>query len=203
MCLSVFTAAQFVVFSVAWRRTGPGLLGLSAPLVWVTLEFLYPNLFPWRMAHTQMDVPLLLQVGDLTGPYALSFALVWMSSSVVLLQWRPLLAAAAMAVAILGYGAMRLPQVERAMAAAPAARVALVQGNVSIREKDNVKYFDINLEKYRQLSATVQDDVDLIVWPETVNQHWVPAEATGLDAANNPFPNLRTTLIFGGLAYRL
>jgi len=215
LCLSVFTAAQFVVFAVAWRRTGPGLLGLSAPLIWVTLEFLYPNLFPWRMAHSQMKVPWLLQVGDLTGPYALSFALVWMASSVAFLiadrvpraartrQWRPLLAATAMAVAILAYGAVRLPQIERTMADAPAARVALVQGNVSIKEKDNVKYFDINLEKYRQLSATVQEDVDLIVWPETVNQHWVSTEATMLGAADNPFQNLRTNLIFGGLAYRL
>ena len=215
LCLSVFTAAQFVVFAVAWRRTGPGLLGLSAPLIWVTLEFLYPNLFPWRMAHSQMKVPWLLQVGDLTGPYALSFALVWMASSVAFLiadrvpraartrQWRPLLAATAMAVAILAYGAVRLPQIERTMADAPAARVALVQGNVSIKEKDNVKYFDINLEKYRQLSATVQEDVDLIVWPETVNQRWVSTEATMLGAADNPFQNLRTNLIFGGLAYRL
>src|SRR5204863_1969942 len=94
-------------------------------------------------------------------------------------------------------------QVERTMADAPAARVALVQGNVSIREKDNVKYFDVNLEKYRQLSETVQDQVDLIVWPETVNQHWVPTGATTLEAADNPFQNLRTNLIFGGLAYRL
>jgi apolipoprotein N-acyltransferase len=89
------------------------------------------------------------------------------------------------------------------MADAPVARVALVQGNVSIKEKDNVKYFDINLEKYRQLSAPVQDDVDLIIWPETVNQHWVSAEATMLGAADNPFQSLRTNLIFGGLAYRL
>jgi len=216
VCLSAFTAAQFVVFAVAWRRTGPGFLGLSAPLIWVTLEFLYPNLFPWRMAHSQMHVPLLLQVGDLTGPYALSFALVWVASSVALLiadrvpprvawarQSRPLLGATAMTGAILAYGVVRLPQIERIMADAPAARVALVQGNVSIKEKDNIKYFDVNLEKYRQLSATVQDQVDLLVWPETVNQHWVSTEATMLEAANNPFHNLRTNLIFGGLAYRL
>jgi hypothetical protein len=51
VCLSAFTAAQFVVFAVAWRRTGPGFLGLSAPLIGVTLEFLYPNLFRggWRI----------------------------------------------------------------------------------------------------------------------------------------------------------
>jgi apolipoprotein N-acyltransferase len=167
------------------------------------------------MAHSQMQMPLLLQVGDFTGPYALSFAIVWMASSVALLiadfsrpraewarQWRPLFAATTMAAAILVYGAVRLPQVERTMANAPAVRVALVQGNVSIKEKVNVSYFDVNLEKYRQLSANVQDDVDLIVWPETVNQHWVSTEATVLEPADNPFRNLRTNLIFGGLAYR-
>lgn len=92
-----------------------------------------------------------------------------------------------MAVAILAYGTVRLPQVERTMADAPAARVALVQGNVSIQEKDDLKYFDVDLEKYRQLSATVQDQVNLIVWPETMNQHWVSTEAARLEAADHPF----------------
>jgi apolipoprotein N-acyltransferase len=207
LLLTALTSLQFVLFAIAWRRCGWGPLGISAPLLWVSLEFLYPNLFPWRMAHCQLEVPLLLQVGDLTGPYGLSFAIVWVSSGVALLfqqprRRAPLAAAAAMALAIVVYGLIRLPQIERAMAAAPTVRVALVQGNIGIKEKGNISYFEVNLEKYRQLSLAVQDEVDLIVWPETVNQNWVPAEAALLDPSENPFPDLRTHLIFGGLAYR-
>jgi apolipoprotein N-acyltransferase len=93
--------------------------------------------------------------------------------------------------------------IDRAMQLAPTARVALVQGNVSIKEKGNVKYFDINLQRYQRLSEDVQDAVDVIVWPETVSQHWVEADATRLEGKGNPFEDLHTHLIFGGLAFRL
>jgi apolipoprotein N-acyltransferase len=206
-CLTVFTASQFVLFALAWQRTGPGPLALAAPLLWVSLEFLFPNLFPWRMANCQLHVPLLLQVGDLTGPFGLSFVMVWVSAALAELSARrrvvPLAAAATATLGIVVYGAWRLPVVERAAATAAKARVVLVQGNVGIKEKGDVRYFDINLDKYQELSEPVQDAADLIVWPETVSQHWVPADATRLDGKENPFDNLRTHLIFGGLAFRV
>ena len=205
--LTVFTAVQFVLFALAWQRTGPGPLALAAPLLWVSLEFLFPNLFPWRMAHCQLRVPVLLQIGDLTGPYGLSFVMVWVSAALAELiahrRIAPLVAAATAAMGIVVYGAWRLPVVERAAASAPTARVALVQGNVGIKEKGDVRYFDVNLDKYQELSEPEQDATDLIVWPETVNQHWVQADAARLDAKENPFDNLRTHLIFGGLAFRV
>ncbi len=208
LCLSLFTATQFVLFALAWQRTGPGPLGLAAPLLWVTLEFLFPNLFPWRMANCQFAVPLVMQIGDLTGPYGLSFVMVWVSAGLALLaarprRVRPLAAAAAASAAVIAYGALRLPVVERAMRAAPTFRVALVQGNVGIKEKGDYRYFDVNIDKYQQLSREVQDGVDLLIWPETVSQYWLATEATQLVGQYNPFPDLHTHLVFGGLAFRL
>jgi apolipoprotein N-acyltransferase len=208
LCLSVFAATQFVLFALAWRRSGPGPLGLAAPVLWVSLEFLFPNLFPWRLANSQLAVPLVMQIGDLTGPYGLSFVMVWVSAGLVLLAARPrrvwpLVAAVAGSAAVIAYGAWRLPAVERAMRAAPTFRVALVQGNVGIKEKGDYHYFDVNIDKYQQLSRQVQDSVDLLIWPETVSQYWVATEAAQLAGKYNPFPDLRTHLIFGGLAFRL
>ena len=171
------------------------------------LYFLFPNLFPWRMAHCQFHVPALLQVGDLTGPYGLSFVIVWVSAALAELIARrrviPLVAAATATIAVVAYGLWRLPQVDDAIASAPSVRVALVQGNVGIKEKGDIRYFDVNLEKYLELSEPEQDVADLIVWPETVSQHWVQAEAVRLDEKENPFADLRTHLIFGGLAFHL
>ncbi len=207
VCLSLYTASQFVLFALAWRRTGPGPLALAAPLLWVSLELLFPNLFPWRMAHCQLHVPVLLQVGDLTGPFGLSFVMVWVSAALAELIARrrgaPLVAAASATLALVGYGVWRLPVVERAIASAPTVRVALVQGNVGIKEKGDVRYFDVNLDKYLELSEPRQDSTDLIVWPETVSQHWVQADAIRLEEKENPFDGLRTHLVFGGLAFRL
>ena len=206
-CLTLFTASEFVLFALAWQRSGPGPLALAAPLLWVSLEFLFPNLFPWRMANCQLHLPVLLQIGDVTGPFGLSFVMVWISAA--LAEWIarrrfiPLVAAATATLAVVLYGMWRLPIVERATANAPTVRVALVQGNVGIKEKGDVRYFDVNLDTYQQLSEPQQDGVDLIVWPETVSQRWVPADASQLDEKDNPFDDLHTHLIFGGLTFRL
>src|SRR5207244_3159045 len=113
-----------------------------------------------------------------------------------------LIAAGVATVAVVVYGAIRLALVDAAMHAAPTVRVGLVQGNVSIKEKGEVRYFDINLDKYQQLSEDLQDKVDIIVWPETVSQRWVPADAPRLEGKDNPFDDLRSHLVFGGLAFR-
>jgi apolipoprotein N-acyltransferase len=199
---------QFVLLALALRRTGIGPLALSAPLVWVTLEFLYPHLFPWRLGHSQFMAPVLIQIGDITGPYGLSFVMLWFAAGVARLfgeprDVKPVLVALAAAVGVIIYGAIRLPVVDAAMQAAPKIKVALAQGNITIKEKGDFRYFDVNLDKYAELSLAQQDGADLLVWPETVSQHWIPADSTRLGAKEMPFAGLKTYLYFGGLAYRL
>jgi len=205
-CLSAFSALQFVLFAAGMRGLGCGPLGLAAPLLWVALEFLFPNLFPWRMGNSQMEMPVLLQVGDLTGPYGLSFAIVWFNAGIALAlgrprRWLPLLAAAAAAALVVLYGALRMPVVQQAIDAAPPVAVGLVQGNVGIHEKGNIALFDINLETYRELSAPLAPAVDVLIWPESVAQWWVPVQETLLAPKHNPFVGVASFLIFGGLAY--
>jgi apolipoprotein N-acyltransferase len=112
ICLSVFTACQFVVFALALHRTGPGPMALAAPMLWVSLEYLYPNLFPWRMANCQLQAPVLLQMGDLTGPYGLSFVMVWVAAAVAALaahprRVAPALAALTATIGLIVYGWVR------------------------------------------------------------------------------------------------
>src|SRR6185503_1034865 len=66
--LGLFTAL------VSW--IGPLPLGVTAPLAFTAVEFLYPSLFPWRLAHSQYHVTPLLQSGELAGPTVLGFAIV-------------------------------------------------------------------------------------------------------------------------------
>ncbi len=205
LCLSLYSAAQLGCFALVLRRLGPGPLALAAPVVWVALEYLYPNLFPWRMANSQRELPLLMQVGDLTGPYGLSFVIVWVSAALAAtIRWRrwwSLVAALAALAFVWSYGLARWPQVEEALATAPTLRVGLVQGNVGIVEKSNAAYFDINVEKYRALSKPLQREVDVLIWPETVAHEWIPQRARRLQPPEHPFPGLESQLIFGGLGY--
>lgn len=205
-CLSLYSACQFALFALALRYTGAGPLAILPAVLWVALEFLYPNLFPWRMANTQFEASVLTQIGDVTGPFGLSFVIVWIQSALVATlrerrRWPALAAAAAALGAVAAYGAWRIPIVRAAIDAAPVVRVGLVQGNIGIVEKRDVAYFDINLERYRQLSAPLEQDVDLLIWPETVSQEWVPTDLATLPDDANPYPGLRIPLIYGGLAY--
>ncbi len=207
LCLSAYSAAEFVLFALGVRLLGFGRLGLAVPVLWVGLEFLYPNLFPWRMANSQFRAPLLIQIGDLTGPFGLSFVILWVNAGIALLLRRPrrlapLAAAATAVVVVLSYGAERLASVEAAVARAPTVRVGLVQGNIGIREKGDVALFEINVGRYAELSEALQGDVDVLVWPESVAQWWVPADAPRLEPKQHPMPRLRKFLVFGGLAYR-
>lgn len=205
LCLSVFSAGEFALFALAARRLGPGPLGIAAPVVWVAIEFLYPNLFPWRMGHSQLEWTTMLQIGDLTGPYGMSFVLVWCGAGLAQVihrrRWLPLAAAVAAALAVYSYGAWRWDQITAVTAASPRLRVGLVQGNVGIVEKSDAAYFEINVEKYRALSRRLQDDVDVLIWPETVSHGWIAQSTTRLAPGEDPFPDLATYLIFGGLGY--
>lgn len=204
-CLSLYSATQLVLFAWGFHRLGFGPLGLAAPVLWVSLEFLFPNLFPWRMANSQLQAPLLMQSGDLAGPYLLSFVMLWVSAGLALLLRTPrraaaLAAASVSAALVVAYGAWRVPRVQQAIDAAPRVTVGLVQGNVGIKEKGNVALFDVNLDLYRELSGPLQD-ADVVIWPESVSQHWVPADAEAVPTKHNPYPGTSAYLIYGGLAY--
>src|SRR5262249_5091755 len=83
VALSLFASLQFVIFALCVGRAGFGIAAINPALFWVTLEFFFPNLFPWRLANSQRDVSVLLQIGDLTGPFGLSFVMVWAGAAVV------------------------------------------------------------------------------------------------------------------------
>jgi apolipoprotein N-acyltransferase len=204
--LSAASALQFVLFAWGFRALRFGPLGLAVPVLWVMLEFVFPNLFPWRMGNSQLEATVLLQSGDLAGPYLLSFVVVWASTGLALAlraprRLAPLAAAAGAAALLLGYGLWRMPAVQAAIDAAPVVPVGLVQGNIGIREKGNVALFDINLDTYRTLSAPLQERVELLIWPESVAQEWVEDGVERLPAAAHPYPGTRAFLVYGGLAY--
>jgi apolipoprotein N-acyltransferase len=77
-----------------------------------------------------------------------------------------------------------------------------VQGNVGIHEKGNVALFDVNLEHYRELSAPLQSQVDLLIWPESVAQWWTEVGDDHVSDKHNPYIGTSAYLIYGGLAFQ-
>lgn len=208
LALSLYSAVQFVLFALAVRRAGFGPFGLWPALVWVSLEFLYPNLFPWRMAHTQLQVPTFLQVGELTGPFGLSLVIVWLSASIALAAERGVrnarsafVLAVMTAAGVWVFGLVRLPVVDQAMAEAPGIRVGVIQGNLSLEEKGDIRFFESNLSTYRRLSEALASKVDVTIWPETVIAAPIPREMKELPSAAVTQLGISGPLLTGALTY--
>ena len=194
--LSLYSSLEFV------------LLALHPAIFWVTLEFFYPSLFPWRMANCQLQVPVLLQVGDLTGPFGLSLCMVWTSAALAAATRRGLgparwaLGGAPVAVAaVVLYGSVRLPAIEQAITAAAPVRVGIVQGNLTIEEKLDVRYLEGNLETYKTLTERLSPEPDVVIWPESVITEPLPRTLRKLSDSGRARLGLRRPLFAGALTY--
>jgi apolipoprotein N-acyltransferase len=211
LILTAYGACQFALFAAGFRwvrERRPGLVAgalglLVAPVLWTAIEFLFPNLFPWRVGHSQRGVPILMQVGDLTGPYGLSFAMVYFAAGVARALERPrAMVAPAVAVAlVVAYGVVRDREMADLLASVRPVSVGIVQGNLTLDEKRHESRFDANVERYRQLSASISPPPDVLVWPETVVEWGIPHDALDLDRLD-PLPGAKTPLVFGAVSYR-
>ena len=200
--LALYSALPFAIAAGVLRRIGPSAPLVLAPALWAAIEFLFPALFPWRIAHSQREVTILLQTGDFGGPFVLSFVMAYVAAGVARLpRARALIAPAVAVLAVVLYGAWRMPQIERAIADAPAFRVGVVQGNLLLDEKRQRDLFESNVARYRRLSSGITPPPDVFIWPETVVEWGIPLETPTLRGLD-PFPNAPAPLLFGAVAYR-
>ena len=166
--------AQRFIVRRSWK------MFLVLPAGWVILEYvrnLLINGFGWNLlAHTQWNWLPLIQIADFTGVYGVSFLVVLgnlLLGQVVTGQKATarisisVLGAAGLCLAgVLGYGQIRLRQVDRFEA--PSFKVAVVQGNIPQPEKWDEAFAEGIWKRYEQLSQTAaQGRPDLILWPET------------------------------------
>ncbi|HEX5065795.1 MAG TPA: apolipoprotein N-acyltransferase [Myxococcota bacterium] len=180
LAYSLWFAGRFALFALGYRflrgRGAPVALAALLPLL--AIEGLYPDLFPVHVGVALIDQIAWIQVADLGGPLALS-ALVVLANAALFETWRyardrrprPVLVwvlTPALALGVWGYGRQRIREVEREMAAAPALRLGIVQGNLSTLSKrsDPEAVARAYLAQTRELLAA--GDVDLVIWPETV-----------------------------------
>jgi apolipoprotein N-acyltransferase len=192
-----------LLYRLLRRRGLPVALAGGAPLLGV--EAFWPDLFPVHVGVALVERVAWIQIADLGGPLALS-ALVVAVNAALLESWRHLrgrrarptavwAATALLLLAVWGYGALRIRQLERELAQAPVLRLGIVQANLGVEEKrsDPEAMHRRYLEQTRELLA--QGEVDLLIWPETVMSRGLP----------RPLPisgrfvreDLRAPLLFG------
>jgi apolipoprotein N-acyltransferase len=213
LAYAALQALQMALFAWLLRVGGFGPLAIFPAVFWVPLEFLFPLLFPWHVANSQIAFTWVVQSADLVGPYGVGFMVVWISAAIYRairskveqrsLAWLPL-AYAALGVAVsIVYGVQRLAALDEEMAGARKLSVAAVQGNVDIDMKWNPVSAQKNLDTHRRLTAQHADNAALVVWPESSIEVFVPEVLPVLPAELMPvLPSDRTYFIFGAKSFR-
>ncbi len=186
LLLIAYQALTFGLFAVIVCRLRMHLgvkVTWLAPLVWVACELCVPYVFPWYLSITQAWVPTVIQIADITGPLGVSFLLVLSNGALFdvlhaigrakpgrklrAFLGTPLLAVATI-VLCLGYGTVRIHQVDEARSSAEKLRVGVVQANVGIHEKFvpglREQQHALHLSLSQQLSS---QGAELILWPES------------------------------------
>jgi apolipoprotein N-acyltransferase len=203
---------QMAIFAFLVRGIGFGPWQIFPALFWVSIEFLFPLLFPWRLANSQSSFSWFIQTADLAGLYAASFLLMWCNAIVagVLVkkerggkaQWVPVAVCSACIIASLIYGWVRLNQVTAQMNTAAKLTVAAVQGNIAVDMKWDPKQMNANLDAHIKLTQEISG-VQVILWPESSIEEWLPENLSALPAQFLESLRLKNAyFIFGARSYR-
>ncbi len=206
--LSAFASLQFLLFALATRALGGGGFGIWPALVWIALELHFPNLFPWRLANSQRDALPLLQTGDLFGPFGVSFLMVWgatlgaraMDGDVRGVRL-PAIVWTLVVALVVGYGVLRIDRIDATLAAAPRVVLGIVQGDLGIEEKQDVRFLEGNLETYRKLSLALSPPPDVVIWPESVLTDPLPRNLQEISPQGREILGLRHPLFVGAITY--
>jgi apolipoprotein N-acyltransferase len=156
---------------------------LVAPVVYTGMElaqaYLLSGMTMGCLEHTQYCWTTLIQISDVTGCYGVTFLIMFVAACLARMlpcnerrgAWWPVVPAAGLLAAVLGYGEFRTAHVETD----PGLKMALIQGNIDIQLGNPPEFCDEVDRHYRRLTHDALDQArdqgfkpDLIVWPETV-----------------------------------
>ncbi len=197
MLFCTTAALQFLLAAFFYKK-----IGGQVAIAWMSASIIWPKLFPWEIGHSLIVIPEISALASVLGVIPLSGLLVWFASSLVdAVKFKKIIQPAfilVLLVFILGFFENR--RISKELVQAKEAVVALVQGNLSIKEKGKQKYFDANLNSYLELSKFLE--TDLIVWPESVVSAWVPEQLSNIEELGLGFhKELKAPLLFGTLGF--
>ncbi len=189
LMLAPLMQPQVIAFALvrhlAGRRHGPVLRALAGASAWVACEALLPKLLGDTLGHGLFPSALLRQAADLGGATGLTFLLILANEAIAVAIARrgrgvrvllpPIGCAAAIVVAMTGYGMARLSTLQAPPAEAPALRVAMVQASITDYERlrQEIGAYGVVrkvLDTHYALSHSAVRDhgADVLLWSETV-----------------------------------
>lgn len=212
MLLVVVLALYIGLFAL-----GIGLIGdstdraLLAPFIFVAVEYMRGHVLsglPWALlAHSQHQVPAVIQVASVTGVYGVTFVIVLVNSAIAHYVLKPgdtrlssRLLAGALLIAFLNtaWGQWKIDEVKSM--GGQQFKAAVIQGNIDQGIKWDRKYKAETLSKYLRLTReAAADKPDLIVWPETAVPFFYGRDKVPTEQVRALVRESGVPLLFGGL----
>jgi apolipoprotein N-acyltransferase len=189
------------------RRAGASALFL-APAAWVGTEFLRGILFggfPWvPLGNSQVSVLPVAQLASVLGVYGLSALVAFVNAAIAYAlladgraRVKALAGAAALVVAVGGWGAWRLSTGSLTQQGTP-LRVGLVQGNIEQADKwrpgEAGRIFTTYLSMTRDV---VRGGAQYVIWPESSTPFTFEADPVGEQAMRQLARELSVPILFG------
>jgi len=200
-------ALQFILIAWLYKKLD-GSLNISLAIAWMVATMVWPKLFPWEIGHSLIVLPEISALASYFGVVPLSGLLIYFSSSLISVfkGGKLIQPAFVLVVVIFCFGFLDNIRIANKLLTAEEAEVALVQGNLSIKQKGKQKFFEANLNSYlnltRDLNKKLSKPLDLVVWPESVVSSWIPQGAKSLEQVGLNFQRgLKTPLLFGTLGF--
>lgn len=183
--LSLYMGSYVAAFSFLCAKSAGRIpLLVSAPVLWVALDFLRARMFtgfPWLdLAYTQYQFPPVIQLADLAGHHGVTFFMVLVNAMLVTrassLFRRPLpcpapvfAGACLLMVFAALYSGWRLHSVAASLDSAEEMQMAVVQGNFPQNQKWLPEFQEETVATYLRMSeeAIAEKKPHLLIWPET------------------------------------
>ncbi len=181
LALCLYYALQYLLISFIYKKIYKfnKCLLYSFPIIFVSIDFLFPKLFTHSIADSQIGFTYFVQLIDITGMTGLILIIMYINLGLFQLINKlfsktkikifdfifilPLILA-------LAYGFLRLDYLEKKEKTLKTSYASMIQGNITGKQKMDPKYFNINVNRYNNLTKqAVQDNSpDFIIWPESV-----------------------------------
>lgn len=170
----------FALFAVVSSYLLPNRIGwlgyMLVPAAWTSVQWLRvfgPLGFTWgSLAHLQANVPAVIQLASITGPWGIDFLVcafnlalagIFMSKTTKQ-KLSPIAVAAVLAAVVIGWGYEQMRQ----PIAGSDVNVAVIQGNLPQGMDVDDAFVKLAQNRYSLMTAQAAlDKVELVLWPET------------------------------------
>jgi apolipoprotein N-acyltransferase len=210
LLLAVYLALYIGIFALTIRYLSAFPIVVTAPVVWVALEYIRSFFFigfPWNsLGYSQFLTSPIVQIAEFTSVYGVSFLLVLINATLYTVffsseSWlfkKKLLGFSSICLVLtLGRGFYILNQ---SVNSPKTFTAAVVQGNIDQGVKWESDQRDRVFNIYKKLSLqTLSKNPNLIVWPETAVPFFFNFETDKRTELIKFIQDIKVPIVFGGI----